>query len=821
MRGSEASGSFLKKRTKKLSVLDRAGETATGSSSKSSFASRAARAFFSKKEALASLLVWLLALCLCAVIVARTTLRTDMAAFLPRSSSIAQQALTDQVNNGAAAHLVLLGIQGAPPQVLARLSRDLASRLRRQPAFIDVENGDEQSFTGIQRFVWTNRYLLSPGVMSGRFTQAGLHAALENDLGLLGSDMGAALQASLAADPTGEALRLAGALAPGAGPPSADGIWLGADGTALSLVHTAAPGFDIDRTQSALALISQAFAAARGATPGAGAARLAETGPGVFAVHIRDTTRSDVTRLSILATAGAVCLLLFAYRSPIVLLLGLLPVATGALAATAAVALAFGFVHGITLGFGVTLIGESLDYAIYLFTQTAPGETPRHTLARIWPTLRLGAATSVVGFSAMLFSSFVGFAQLGLFSITGLAAAACVTRFVLPHLMPRGFFAPGSNLLAKPLLAVMRRRNRRGPIVAALALAATAAMLTHRGGLWDGNLANLSPIPQADQALDQTLRHDLGVSDQRYFAVFQAADEQKALQESEALGATLQNLATTGKLGGFDVPSATLPSARTQRARQDALPDAAALRAAFTQASANLPFRPDLFAPFFADVAQARAAPLLTQSSLPPALQLRLQSMLLHEGNGWTVIAPLTAITDPAGVAAALAAAHLPGLQFVDLDQQSANLLRVFQTDAWHLATFGSLAILAILLAGLRAPRRVAAVAAPLAAAVIVTAALLTLGGGKLSIFMVVGFLLIIAVGSNYCLFFELAEPDPKMHERAIASITLANLCTVSAYGLMSLSRIPVLHDIGMTVAIGTFLSLIFGAALSARRLPA
>jgi predicted exporter len=31
----------------------------------------------------------------------------------------------------------------------------------------------------------------------------------------------------------------------------------------------------------------------------------------------------------------------------------------------------------------------------------------------------------------------------------------------------------------------------------------------------------------------------------------------------------------------------------------------------------------------------------------------------------------------------------------------------------------------------------------------------------------------------------------------------------------MSFSRIPVLHDIGMTVAIGTFLSLFFGAALS------
>ena len=84
---------------------------------------------------------------------------------------------------------------------------------------------------------------------------------------------------------------------------------------------------------------------------------------------------------------------------------------------------------------------------------------------------------------------------------------------------------------------------------------------------------------------------------------------------------------------------------------------------------------------------------------------------------------------------------------------------------------------------------------------------------------MVVGLLLIVAVGSNYCLFFERTEPVP-IRQRAIASIALANLCTVCAYGLMAFSRIPVLHDIGLTVAIGTFLSLVCGAVLSREPAP-
>ena len=156
-----------------------------------------------------------------------------------------------------------------------------------------------------------------------------------------------------------------------------------------------------------------------------------------------------------------------------------------------------------------------------------------------------------------------------------------------------------------------------------------------------------------------------------------------------------------------------------------------------------------------------------------------------------------------------------PGAALVDLNQATDQLLHSFQREAVLLAAIGSLAIFAVLWLGLASLARAVRVAAPLAAAVLVTAALLTVGGGKISIFEIVGFLLIVAVGSNYCLFCERREPNPQMRERAVASIVLANLCTVSAYGLMSVSSIPVLHDIGKTVAIGTFLSLIFAALLT------
>ena len=763
---------------------------------------------------------WLLAALMCAAIVGLTRFRTDMAAFLPRAASPAQVVLTEQATNGAASHIILIGIGGATPKVVAALSKQMAASLRGTPAFVDVANGNDASFSDIRDMVWKNRYLLSSGVTADRFTETGLHAALTGDLALLGTDLGPFIQQSLPDDPTGETRVLLHLLAAAGGPRESDGVWMSPDDAeALLLLHTRAAGFDIDAQQQNLVLIGASFDRARAAVPGAQAARLIESGPGVFAVRIRDTTKRDVTRLSLIASLGAVGLLAFAYRSPPVMLLGLLPVASGALAAIAVVSMVFGFVHGVTLGFGVTLIGESLDYAIYLFSQTRRGDTAHDTLGRIWPTLRLGMLTSVAGFCTMLFSNFVGFAQLGLFSIVGLLAAAFVTRYVLPHLVPQGFFAAGVDGLARPILLIVNHQARLRVLVIAASAAAVIALVAHRGGFWENSLADLSPIPAADQSADRSLRSDLGVPDLRFFAVFTAESEQGALRQSEALAEPLSAMTSRGMLAGFDVPSAILPSLRTQAERRNALPDAGILRTRLTAASAGLPFRPDLFAPFLRDTETAKLAPPLTRANLPPGLSLRLGSMLVAEGRGWEVVAPLYGVTDARAVASGIAAAHLPNIAVVDLDLESDALLRTFQNESVMLAMIGCIAILLLLLLGLRSPARVILVAAPLAAAVLVTAALLTLGGGTISIFVVVGFLLIVAVGSNYCLFFERRENDPIGRRRAIASIVLANLCTVSAYGLMSLSAIPVLHDIGKTVATGTFLSLLFAAALSARRI--
>jgi predicted exporter len=764
--------------------------------------------------------LWLAAILACVAVIINTRISTDMSAFLPRSPNPAQQILVDQLREGVVSRMILLAIEGAPPDALAVASKATARGLRDDTVFSIVNNGEATGLDRDRDVLWHNRYLLSPAVTPGHFAPAALHAALETDLGLLNSDLGILAERTIPADPTGEMMQLLQGFTAEAHPETHDGVWMSRDHSrALLMVQTAAAGFDLNAQEKAIGRIEAAFAAARRETPETTQARLLESGPPVFAVHTRARMKQDVQRLSLVATALVAAILLLAYRSARVLVLALLPVLSGVIGGIAAVSLGFGFVHGITLGFGVTLIGEAVDYAIYLFTQTAPGAAPTATLRGIWPTLRLGMLTSVCGFSAMLFSSFNGFAQLGLFTIVGLLVALAVTRWVLPALLPAQSPFRGATLFAVPLIALMRPTPAYRLGVLGVTLAAVLAIALHPDRYWEDQLESMSPLSAADKELDDQLRRETGAPDVRYFLVTEAADEEHALAASERIAARLETLVAAGTITGFDYPGRWLPSEATQHARQSTLPDPAALKVNLDQAVAGTPFRVDVFAPFLADVAAAAHQPLLHRSDLDGTrLALRLDSLLLPQPDGWTALLPLRGVRDPDALAREIAALRDPGLLFLDLKAESDRLLHAYLHEALTLSLVGSLVIVALLSVSLRSARRVAAVLLPLAASVICTTALLLIIGGLLSIFNLFGLLLVVAVGSNYCLFFERRGPADGSETRVVASLMLANLCTVIGFGILSFSRFPVLHGIGVTVAIGAFLCLLFGAILIAPR---
>jgi len=168
-------------------------------------------------------------------------------------------------------------------------------------------------------------------------------------------------------------------------------------------------------------------------------------------------------------------------------------------------------------------------------------------------------------------------------------------------------------------------------------------------------------------------------------------------------------------------------------------------------------------------------------------------------------------------LASALDELPLPTLHFLDMKQATDDLYSGYRRQALQFALIGVVAIVLLLLIALRSPRRTFDVVVPLAAALVVTSAALSLHGRELSIFHLIGMLLVVGVGSNYTLFFERQNLLAGDRQRIVTSLVLCNASTAIGFGLLTLARAPVLNAIGATVALGAFLSLAFAAVLAQR----
>ncbi|MBW8456947.1 MAG: MMPL family transporter [Thiobacillus sp.] len=767
-----------------------------------------------RRRSTAAIVLWLIFLLACVGIISRTQFTTDLSAFMPRTPTPEQQLLMDQLSDGLASRLILVGIEGADAPTRASLSRQVAQHLRADRTFVSVNNGEPVNTERDRAFLFDNRYLLSPAVTPERFGADGLHAALSDSIDLLASPAGLLVKSLLPRDPTGEMLQLLEQFNSGTQPQLVEGAWASRDGTrALMLVQTRASGSDTDAQQRAMAAIRQAFEQAPGATA---SARLVMTGPGVFSVTSRDTIKRQVTRLSILSLALIATLLLLVYRSFNALALGLLPVISGALAGIAAVSLGFGAVHGITLGFGTALIGEAVDYSIYLFVQSEQNNADHQSwIKRFWPTIRLGVLTSIAGFASLLLSGFPGLAQLGLYAIAGLIVAATVTRFVLPSLLPANFRIHDLSAVGRTLSHLVQRAAALRWAAAIVLLAACAIVVTNRASLWNDTIASLSPVSQADVELDTRLRADMGAPDVRYLVVVSGASQETVLRAAERVSTLLQAHVEQGELAGFESPSRYLPSVTTQRERQASLPPRPLLETRLAQAVQGLPVRAQLFAPFLDDADTARSQPLLRASDLQQtSMAMAVDALLLQQHGQWRALLPLTApeggSIDADPIRTALKT--IPDALFVDLKAESDRLYSGYLHEAIVLSLGGLVAIIALLLVVFRSPLRVLRILVPLAAAVITVTAGLSLFGQQMIILHLVGLLLVAAVGSNYALFFDRPDPRTPILPRTLASMLFASLTTVAGFGLLAFSDVAILQALGVTVAPGVILALFYSA---------
>ncbi|AHJ61768.1 Transporter [Granulibacter bethesdensis] len=767
---------------------------------------------------------------LCAVclglVLTQIRIRTDITDFLPPGTDPASRFLLREVREGEAATLLLAGIDGPSTPALVKISQSMAARLRGHSLFSLVMNSSAGMDQEAEK-LFADRYLLSDAVTPEQFTTDALHHHFEALLtGLSGAASPVVARYGFA-DPTGAFGAIAAQWLEGgfSGPRTVDGVWFAPEQPdqqprALLLTRLHA-GSSIEEQQVALSLLRSSFEEARHAVnptdPGAFSLHL--TGPAIFAEQASSIVKADIHRIAILSGVLILGLLLWRFRSPAVLVAMLIPPMLGIALAAVTIQLWNGSVHGVTLGFGLTMLGVTLDYPVLWIGHRRPGEAVRATQRRIGMTLGLTMIAASLGLIGMVFSSFPALAQLGLFSVMGLLGAGLATFLVLPpvvcsaDLAPALLKTPGWNNAAPAWMIRLERLHRFRPL--ALLVPCLALLYLAITGLppLERDLAHLSPVPASQMTLDETLRRQIGAPDASVLIVFSGTSQEDVLRHAERLTPFLHQMRQRGLITSSLGPADLLPSEYTQRQHQAALPPAPELHDRVMAAMAGLPFANGAFDPFLKDAQQQRmASPLHALPS--PLLRARLAPMLFQRGGSWYGIASLTGLTDADTFKSLLDQSGTGPAQVIDIREATNGLVNRFTGQAFRWLGAGALLALFALAAGLRQPKRLLAVLIPIGAALCVTLALLKLAGVSISLFHVTAIQLMIGISLDYALFLtrrgDNGGPlDLEERVRTLRTLLVCNGMTLLSFGLLATCQTPLLASIGLTVASGTFCALV------------
>jgi predicted exporter len=150
----------------------------------------------------------------------------------------------------------------------------------------------------------------------------------------------------------------------------------------------------------------------------------------------------------------------------------------------------------------------------------------------------------------------------------------------------------------------------------------------------------------------------------------------------------------------------------------------------------------------------------------------------------------------------------------IDLKRESVELVIRQRERILLCLAIAALMLILVVRVSLREWRRVLHVLTPMAITTVVVIAVLRVAGVALDLFHLISLVLVAGLGLDYALFFERAGSDRKERLRTLHGILVCALSTWMVFLLLSLSSIPVLRSIGVTVSLGVLFNFMLALAM-------
>lgn len=541
------------------------------------------------------------------------------------------------------------------------------------------------------------------------------------------------------------------------------------------------------------------------------AARVLDIGALRYAAAGVDSASREINTIGAVSTVAVVAILLLVFRSPLPMLASLVASAVGFAVAIALCWLWFGPIHLLTLVFGSSLLGISIDHCLHFFAdRLGAGETWRvePALQRIFPGITVGLITTLIGYAGLYLTGFPGMQQMAVFSCAGLTGAYLTVIWFYPLWIKRPADKARGPWLrhSEKLLHALRPAGRRWPWLLVLPLLVFSALGLARLQAND-DVRALQPLAPAQRAVEQQVRAITGVWAGTQFFLVQGATAQVVLEQEEALTARLRKEIAAGRLDGYDALSRQLPSAARQLENLALLRKALGDKTGRERYIEQTGLEPAALTAFMTGLDNAKRLPDLDPSRwlASPAGQSLAHLWLgrTGSGQGYASLIALYGVSDPAALA------RLQGenraWQFIDKGADISTLFQRYRERGMALIGIAYLLVY-LFLCWRYGPPLALAVMLPTALAAAITIAGLGWLGQELNLFHLLALLLVLGIGVDYSLFlFE----DDDLNASTMLAILLSAVANELSFGVLSLSSTPAVRSFGLTVFIGVLGSVL------------
>ncbi|WP_420547178.1 MMPL family transporter [Curvivirga sp.] len=518
-----------------------------------------------------------------------------------------------------------------------------------------------------------------------------------------------------------------------------------------------------------------------------------KTGAVFYAGYAMEKAQNEAALIGTISVIAIIIMMLVVFKHIQPIYLALLSIIVGIVSGFAVTILVFDKIYIFTIVFGAAITGIAVDYAMHYCCTRFSNKIGPDRINLVRRGLFLGAVSSIIGFSILLWPPFPGLQQIGLFSAVGLLMACLTVIFVFPYL-------DNTKTLKFPiwLRSITKAINyfwyMRTLKTGRLALYVMTFAFVMWGALTfqvNDNLRELEDVSEALKQEEMVIRNLDGLELDTQFFVVVGNTVEDVLQKEEKLRGLLNDLIQMDVLTSYQMLSDILPSIKRQKenrilVRDQLLENELGNIQAVLGYSGKIDYNID-------------NETYLTIDQLP-AIGIENFNLPVDQG-----VAHLVRLQNLSNLSAmSHIASKINGVSFIDPSAEISNVLSKYRIQVVYLIIFATLFVY-VFLSFIYNYKVAFFTLLPSVLAVFLTPLLLSVIGEIFTFFNAMALILVFALGVDYAIFC--AETDEQHYLESLAANWLSALSSVFAFGLLALSQQYAVHAFGITILVGVSLA--------------